>query len=150
MESVETLLERARRSLQVAEQVLINTYPLVKDPKLILAVAEDIHAALTSAAEAIIIKKGKYNPELQFHQYLEALENTITNDEQDLLKRLHNIIQGHKESPVEFPRKDHFVICDKKYDCDVISLDDMKKYLFRAGLFVEKAGDTVRGSRKDE
>ena len=48
------MLDRARKSLKVAEQMLIHTYPVVEDPKLILAVAGDVYAALEQSMDALL------------------------------------------------------------------------------------------------
>lgn len=143
MESSYDLRARARRGLEVAEQMLVHTYPVVKDPKLILAVAGDICAALTSSMEAFILEKGG-DLEADFGSNLAtftrlAKDYSFDADELELIGRLHDVIEAHKKSPVEFPRKDRFIICDEKYDCREITLEDMKNYLFRARLFIEKS-----------
>ncbi len=143
MESSYDLRARARRSLEVAEQVLIRTYPVVKDPKLILAVAGDIYSAVTSSIEAFILEKGG-DLGADFRSNLAkftrvAKDYSFGDDDLELIGRLHDIIEAHKESPVEFPRKDRFIICDERYDCKEITLEDMKNYLFRARLFIEKS-----------
>jgi hypothetical protein len=155
MESCEDLKERARRSIQVAEHMLIKTYPVVDDPKLILAVAGDIYTALTSSMEALLISKKEEN-QLEFSNDFSSRFSAfkgIANDhgfsEEDLamIEELDRIMEEHRESPVEFARKDKFVICDEKYNLEAISLDDMKSYLFKARLFIEKA-ETIMNSKE--
>ena len=141
MDSPETLITRARRSLQVAEQMLLHTYPVVDDPKLLLAVAGDIYTALASCMTAVLagkgVKAGDFDSQLAAFQRM-AEEFSITGDDLDLISQLHDVMQQHKDSPVEFPRKDCFVICDEKYYMRTVSLDDVKQYLFKAGVFVGK------------
>lgn len=140
MESKQDLTTRAYQSLKLAEHMLIRTYPMVDDPKLILAISEDIHIALFSMVEAL------YGKDADLGVFKEkAVSSGFNSDEIELVKRLDNIIQEHKDSPVEFTRKDKFVICDDSYNTDSITLDDMKKYLFEARLFVEKAEAILRG-----
>jgi hypothetical protein len=149
MESSEDLRERARRSLQVAEQMLSKTYPIVNDPKLILAIAEDIYAALTSSMTALLVKKQeKVQVSDDFSSIFTAFQQiapdlSFQQDDLEIIKELSTIIAEHKDSPVEFPRKDKFIICDNEYKCTTITLDDMKSYLFRARLFVEKVNDAL-------
>jgi len=138
MDSQADLRDRAKRSLKVAEHMLTQTYPIVNDPKLILAISEDIYTALSSSMSAITLSEGDFHQDFaDFKQ--RSSELGFKEDEIDLIERFHSIITEHKESPVEFARKDKFVICDEKYNFDSLSLDDMKSYLFRARLFVEKA-----------
>ncbi|MBW2964847.1 hypothetical protein KY363_05300 [Candidatus Woesearchaeota archaeon] len=141
------LLLRARNLLQVAEQVLLRTYPLVNDPKLLLGVAQDIHAALKSAMKAVLEKEGISKD--GFDAEFDALKGIagrfrLSADELEVIGTMHTIIAAHEASPVEFPRHDCFVICDEKYDMMTITVDNMKSFLFRAGLFVEKVEDVFR------
>ncbi len=137
-------MRRARRSLDVAEHMLNSTYPLVEDPKLILAVSEDLFTALLSSVFALVGRDGADGIE-RFRR--EAAGLGFTEEDVGLLDRLQDIIREHEESPVEFARKDKFVICDDDYACDVVSVEDMKNYLFKARLFVEKA-EAEFGSRE--
>jgi hypothetical protein len=143
MESVKGLQERARRNIEVAEQVLVKTYPAVHDPKLILAVAGDVYAALMSSIEAILIDCGRDFSDDFGSRFIAfkriAPAGGFDGSDIALVEDVHKIVSEHESSPVEFPRKDRFVICDERYCCDIISLSDMKNYLFRARLFVEKA-----------
>ena len=125
--------DKANQSLKLAEHMLTKTYPMVNDPKLILAISEDIHIALLSIIKALL---GKGAELADFERKAQSLN--FQTDEIELVKRFDAIIKEHKDSPVEFSRKDKFVICDDDYNFDSITLDDMKKYLFRARLFVEK------------
>lgn len=144
MESVKELEERARRSIEVAEQMLLRTYPVVQDPKLILAVAGDVYSALMGCVEAVMLQADIDSGD-DFASRLVAFKAASSKmgfgeEEFGLVDVMHRIVSEHESSPVEFPRKDKLVICDGKYHCDIISVDDMKNYLFRARLFVEKAG----------
>ena len=143
MESFEDLRARARRSLQIAEHMITRTYPLVNDPKLILAVADDIYTAVMSSMTAILVRKNQdfsddFSSRFAVFQKI-APDYGFTSEDMAFIKEINNIISEHEESPVEFARKDRFVICDNEYDCKSISLEDMKNYLFRARLFIEKA-----------
>jgi len=55
------------------------------------------------------------------------------------LSDVRRIIKKHKESPVEFVRDGGFVICDKNYVCDFITIDYMRGLLSRTKVFVDKA-----------
>ncbi len=158
MDSCQELLSKARKDLQVAEQLLIKTYPVVDDPKLILAVAGDVYTAITSAMRAFLVRKGAEDApakkrvtedfDAAFKAFdPEARKAGFKDDDIELLVTLHKIMCEHKASPVEFARKDKFVICDEHYNCDVISVADMKKYLFRARLFVDKAVEAISGEQ---
>jgi hypothetical protein len=141
MDSPETLLIRARRSLQVAEKLFLHTYPVVDDPKLLLSVTGELRTALESGMDAVLAGKGISKEDFSsrlgdFRRF--ADEISIEADDISLIDTLHTIMQQHKESPVEFPRNDCFVICDENYHMLTISSGDVKQYLFKAGVFIDK------------
>ncbi len=147
MDSSAALLNRARQSLVVAEQMLIRTYPVVKDPKLILAVAGDLHVGLTNCIEALCRRKNIETDD--FDSTFAAFECfAVTQGFSDkdirLVKTINDIIEAHKQSPVEFPRHDAFVICDDNYGMRCISVNDMKRFLFESLLFFEKVENVFR------
>ena len=43
----------------------------------------------------------------------------------------------HKNSPVEFSRKDRFIICSSDYRTKSISLKEIKEYLLRSKSFIK-------------
>lgn len=152
MSSFEDYIIEARRSLKVAEHLLNSTYPAVRDPRLILAVAEDIYTAVSIAMDAALSENDR-SSEKGFVKRFEAFRALAGNcgladDELSLPSELNKIIQEHKDSPVEFARKGDFVICDDDYACSVISSEDMKKYLFRAGLFIAKV-EAMQGEMRE-
>ncbi|MBN1544736.1 hypothetical protein JW898_04715 [Candidatus Woesearchaeota archaeon] len=156
MESLEELKDSARKSLKVAERVLIQTYPFVNDPRLVLAVAGDIYSALMSSIRALLLagEKGLKNslPD-DFGSLFSSFKDVagvygFTEEDLSLVSDTCRILLAHKESPVEFARRDSMVICDSRYECSRISVDDMKKYLFRARLFVEKSESVLRDMEK--
>jgi hypothetical protein len=140
-------LTKARRSLDLAEQVLIRTYPVVNEPKLVLAVAEDILSALETSLAAFLTfhrkKAGSFEEALSLFRPL-AQKGGFGQDDMSMFAELHDIIIGHKDSPVEFARKGEFVICDDAYHLRRVSEKAMKDYLFRAKLFVDKVSAVVK------
>lgn len=142
------LEKRAKTSISLAEKMLFETYPVVNDPRLILAIADDIYTALMSCIEAVSMTWNlRFGDDFEsgFSAFKErALKDGFTEEELDLVMKIHNIVAEHKKSPVEFTRKGRFVICDEVYNCTAISSDDMKSYLFRARLFVEKVEGLLR------
>ena len=54
-----------------------------------------------------------------------------------LISEIKEIILKHKESPIEFRRKDKFVICSDNYDIKTISIKDIKDFLIKSKLFCQ-------------
>jgi hypothetical protein len=144
-------IERARKGLKVAEAMLSRTYPMAKDPKLFLAVAEDIYFALMECIEALFTINNSPLPEESEDAIEEfsgfASRFGFTPDHLKLVSELHRLIEAHKESPVEFARQDSFVICGEGYDFRKFGEKEMKTFLFDARLFLEKAALAVENNQ---
>ena len=54
MEQFQIERELAKQKIKVADHIISVTYPLVKDPKLLLGVLENIHSALMHCISAIL------------------------------------------------------------------------------------------------
>jgi hypothetical protein len=141
-------LVKARRSLDVAESMITKTYSLSHDPKIILAVAEDVYAALLGSIRAVLSASkrksgGDFAAVFAVFRDISA-RHGFDKDDLSLVEALHRVVSEHESSRVEFARKGCFVMCDARYSCKVISLGDMQKYLFRARLFVRKTEAMLR------
>jgi len=73
----------------------------------------------------------------------------VVDDEENIriIRDLKEIIVAHRKSPVEFSRKDSFVICDGNYRLRTISPGIIKGYIEKAKLFIRKTSSIVS---KDE
>ncbi|MBW2978412.1 hypothetical protein KY331_06210 [Candidatus Woesearchaeota archaeon] len=146
MELFQTAMERAKKNIQIADHMLSVTYPLVKDTKLLLAIIENIFLTYTNAMSAIlnqdrILKKippFKSTFESKFNIFKQRCVDRYKIDRSYVIEmqNLKEIIVEHKKSPVEFVRKDRFVICSSTYKLKTINLETIKSYLNKAKLFI--------------
>jgi hypothetical protein len=148
MEKIHEAREKAKKKIQVADHILSVTYPLVKDTKLLLAVIENIFLAYTNTIASLLYYERAFkrippfqeNFESKFMMFKETcifkynINRSCIADIQDL----KNIIIAHKKSPVEFTRKDRFVICSDNYKLKTISIDELKKQIDKAKLFIQE------------
>lgn len=148
MEKIRVARDKAVKNIQFADHLLTQTYPTVKDPKLLLAVLENIFLALTNSLAAALHHEryeGKIPP---FQDTFDSKFNTfklrvaqghnITNEELHFILEIKNLVVAHKQSPVEFAKKDAFVICSDKYKLNTIYYDQMKKFLSQSKQLVHK------------
>jgi hypothetical protein len=153
MEQFQESRQNAIRKLSVADHMLTMTYPLVQDPKLLLAVLENVFSAMENAMSSVLHYERLFKriPAFQdsFESKLTVFKSRVQpkykiNEEYiNLLYELREIIVEHKRSPVEFARKDKFVICSDNYKMKAISVPEIKKYIAKAKLFVQTAGFIV-------
>ena len=64
------------------------------------------------------------------------------------IQDIKDIIIQHKKSPVEFTRKDSFVICSDNYNMEIISIDKIKGYLSKAKLFIHEIDNIVSSNEE--
>ena len=146
-------LKRARRNIHIADHMLTQTYPLVKDPKLLIAVMDNIFLAMSNGMDSLLFYERELKRIPPFHNSFAskfdilklklAGRHEIDNKNLMLMQDIKNMISLHKESPVEFSRKDKFVICSEEYDLTSISLDQMKSFINQARKFLNKVNQII-------
>lgn len=146
MEKFQEYRDKAKRNLQVADHMIYMTYNIVKDPKLLLAIMENIFLALTHSMSSVLYYERLFkrvppftdNFESKFSLFREkcAPKFNVEKEYLDLIREVKGIILEHKKSPVEFVRKDRFVICNGNYKMKTISVEQIKKYVSQTKVFV--------------
>ena len=144
---------RAERHVKIADHMLTQTYPLLKDPKLLLAVMENIFLSLKYSMETLLYFDRLYkrippfqeNFESKFNMFRQRVINRykITQEYVNLIQDVRELIIEHKKSPVEFTRKDKFVICSDTYRMKTISTEQMKKFISSAKTFFNYVNEKV-------
>ena len=153
MEKFQQARETAKKSITIADHMLSVTYPLVKDPKLILAIMENIFLAYTNSMAAILYYDRLFKKIPPFNDTFESkfnifkarcierhgLDNNYLIDMQDI----KNTLLEHKKSPIEFARKDKFVICSENYKMKTIDLNVLSEYINKAKVFIQEMDNIV-------
>src|SRR4030042_1971854 len=133
--------------------MLFMTYPALKDPKLLLAIVENIFASLDYGVAALLhherlFKKippfnDTYPSRMQvFKDRIVPMHNFSSNHVR-LITDVKSIIAEHKSSPVSFIRKDKFVICSPTYSMKTIDINLVKKYIFETKIFLNQVNKIV-------
>ena len=131
--------QRAVQNVKVADHMLTMTYPLLKDPKLLIAVLENLFMATTNAMASILYYERLFKRVPPFHDTFESKYNLFKQKivpvyQVDLkwvrfIAELKELVQDHKESTTEFPRKGKFVMADNNYRIKTLGEEDLKYYL---------------------
>ncbi|MFH1400883.1 MAG: hypothetical protein ABIH41_05150 [Nanoarchaeota archaeon] len=141
---------RALKAVSVADHMLSVTYPLLKDPKLLLAVLDNISKSLEANVASLVTRDRTLQlvpacpPTFDaqytvFKRYLVrryALEETYIG----LIDDVRSIIKQHKDSSIEFSRKGRFVICNEDYSLQTLNAKEIKTYLKGAKDFSDAIG----------
>lgn len=153
MEEFQILRDKATQKIRVADHMLFMTYPLVKDPKLLLSIIENIFASLDFGMSALLQHERLFKRIPPYHDTFptrfEIFKDKmiprykISPNHAKLIIDVRSIISQHKKSPVEFARKDKFVICSPSYSLKTIDINLVKKYIFETKIFVNNINKIV-------
>ncbi|NJL43818.1 MAG: hypothetical protein HC945_00625 [Nitrosarchaeum sp.] len=148
MEDVAGQLEAAKRALKVADHMLMVTYPLLKEMRLLLSITENLYKAMDAALQALVGKEREYRRIPYSGEGFEARlavfrmhvmkKHGFMSEGADTLQWLHETLEERRRSPVEFERKGKFVMCSESYRMRTLSVDDLKKHMAVGKRFLAK------------
>ncbi|MCF7865849.1 hypothetical protein K9M18_00235 [Candidatus Woesearchaeota archaeon] len=147
MERFQELREKAKQDIRKADHLLTTTYSLIQEPKILLSVANNLFIALENTMTALLEYERTFKRipafsesfDLKFTLYKNKLEPkyNLNKDFSRMLQDLNEIVKAHGKSPIEFSRKDKYVICSDSYEVRTLSQQDLKRMLSKAKVFIE-------------
>ncbi|MBT4651585.1 hypothetical protein HOC13_03630 [Candidatus Woesearchaeota archaeon] len=147
MEKFQILREDALKNYRMADHMLHVTYPLIKDTKLLLGVAINIYHSHLSALSSILhhdhlfklvpLFEDSFESKILVFQKKCLNRHKINKDLLNSLLELKEIMDLHKNSPVEFRHKDRFIICTNNYKIQAITTNQLKLYLQKTRKFLD-------------
>ncbi len=154
MEKFQEARDKAVKNLKIADHMVSVTYPLLKDNRLLLAAMENLFLSLSNAMNAILYYDRLFKRVPPFADTFDVKLNlfktkcaprySLKPAHAQLIKEIRNILVYHKKSPVEFSRKDTFVICSSDYRLRTITQKDLKVYLGEAKVFIQLMTEIVQ------
>lgn len=148
MERFQEQRELSKKKIQIADHMLTVTYPMIQDAKLLVAVLTNIFDSMNHAMTAILYYDRLFKRIPPFQENFDSKLNMfkarcfrrydLDPEFVQIMQDLRDTLNERKQSPVEFARKDKFVICSNTYKMKTISTEKMKGYVAKAKLFIEK------------
>ena len=126
-------LEESKSNLKNAENLISINYKIIKENKILLKALQEIGKAIKLLIEIIEENKQKESPSSQINKdSIEILYNENKNcglSEKQLIeiKNLFEVIKLHKQSPMEFSRKEKWVIMSEEFQTNIINLEMIEK-----------------------
>ncbi len=152
--------ERAKRNVKLADHMIYVTYPLVKDPKLLIAILENLFLGITNTLGYILYYERKFkrvpsffdNFDSKYRVFMEKIMPCYNIDKSysDLMIDIKTILIEHKRSPIEFRKDGKFIICSDSYEVRTLELQDLKNYLESVKKFNSKIEDVVKRNESIE
>ena len=152
MEKFQESLLKAKKNLHLADHMIFVTYKLVNDPRLLLSAIKNIFNSLQNTIDSLLcyerlFKRIPAYPE-NFGSKFSVLKDhcnrlNLNQSYLYLINNIHTLLLDHKNSPIEFSRKDRFIICSSDYRTKSISLKEIKEYLSRSKSFIKDVESIV-------
>ncbi|MBS3164500.1 hypothetical protein J4439_03645 [Candidatus Woesearchaeota archaeon] len=146
MEEFQAAREKALHNLRIADHMTSVTYPLLKDNKLLIAAMENLFLSVSGAMSAILLHDRTFKRVPPFADTFEVkftvfrtkcmTHHGIGADSARLIQELREILVQRKKSPIEFSRRDTFVICSDDYRIRTLTHRDVKDFVARAKVFI--------------
>jgi hypothetical protein len=158
MEEFQVLRDRALQKIKIADHMLYMTYPVVKDPKLLPKILENVFASLEAGMGSLLWHERLFKniPPFNdtFPSKLEMFRSRMVPKYKfnpkylTMMTDIKSLLSEHRSSPVTFARKDKFVICSPSYNIKTIDVNLIKKYIFEAKIFINNVNRIVSANER--
>jgi hypothetical protein len=131
-------LEDALKNLQIADHLAYITLPLVNDNRLLLKIFDSIYKSIISCVNAILNYEYLYKrikiyrgteENLQTFIHKCAKNYNLTNKQIKEIQQIILLNKQHKQSAMEFVKKDKVVILSDSLGTQIIDIQKIKEYL---------------------
>jgi hypothetical protein len=136
MEIWQENLEKAKHHFKVADHMLYVTFSLLKEKRLIIKILTEIYKSVNYLIKAILQHEYAFkrvplykDPKLNLKVFKEKIAlRYINNEELNILIKILEIEKKHEKAPLEFVKKDKFVIfLGENYE--TLTIDKLKQYI---------------------
>jgi predicted nuclease of restriction endonuclease-like RecB superfamily len=121
----EILIQKINVRLLNAEHILTQTYPLLKDPRILLGVLENLYLAVNDIITCSLDEK-YHNLDIEKKYDIFKIEHS---GYVEVVKEIRKLWLNKKESSVDFVKNDKLYICSDDYYIRTFSENEMKKFL---------------------
>jgi len=152
-EKFQTNLKEAIRALQIADHMTYVTFPLVKEQRLILKIFDEIYKSIIGCINAILNYEYLYkriklyrdnNDNMQTFIDKCAKNYTLNNEQIKKIKEILELNKKHKQSAMEFVKKDKVVILSDNLKTQVLTIQIIKQYLLLAKELLMKVNEKMK------
>ncbi|MFW6378754.1 MAG: hypothetical protein ACOCZV_01915 [Nanoarchaeota archaeon] len=149
MDIFEYYMKEARRFIDSASHLKSVSYNLSGESELFAQMLEKIHKAHQSIVSMLLVtdpncetvKECAILAQHDFDTAIKRVENNagrIFSEKQlALIKQAHVLVKKRERSPVEFPRKESFILCNEHYDIEHISIEMIQELIAQTQLLLK-------------
>lgn len=154
MESFQAYKLNAEQKLKVADHLLSTTYSIVKEPKLLISVIENLFQALDLTITGLLeFEKNfrsigsigeSFESRIELFRRKIMSKYSISHEFIDFVTEIKSTLEQHKKSITEFTKKDKFVISDNEYNLKTLTEEDVKIRLQKAKQYINALFDITK------
>ena len=153
MEKFQENIQQAIKTLQIADHMTYVTYPLVNEKRLLLKIFDEIYKSIISCINAILNFEYLYkrirlykenNSNMQTFMNKCAKNYELTNEQIKKIKEIIELNKQHKQSAMEFVKKDKIVILSDNLGTQILDLQKIKEYLLLAKELLMKTNNKAK------
>lgn len=148
MEHFQELRKQARDHILKADHMLIMTYPLLNEPKILVSVTNNLLKAIDYAMTSVLEYERLFkripsfaedNFDSKFFVFRDKIMKrySLNPEHIKLIINLKELVKAHSTSTMEFSRKGKFIICSDDYELRTLTSSDLKKYMTKAKVFID-------------
>lgn len=148
MEPFQQLGDNAVNKIKLADHMLVITYPVVNDPKLLIGILDNIFQACELAMTSLLEYERAFkrippypdNFEGKLHIFTATLipKHNISDEYVKFMRKLRDILMEHKQSSVTFIRNNQYVMGDSNYNMRTLNVQQLKEYIITGKKFIQQ------------
>lgn len=158
MDALKNLVLESNKHYRLADHITNVTYPLIKDSRLMLSMLDNIDKCVKYALDGFLYCEKMHDRISVFPEDLPTKLNVFSktaairynvNGFQILIREINEIVNKHKESPVEFIKDKRLYIYNKEYKARTLDIKDIKLYLLKVKPFIVQLNNIYRQYEHD-
>jgi len=157
MDEIIQLVIRSNKHFNTADHLTYVTYPLIKDIKLLMNIIDNVYKAMLLGMDAVLgydrlFKRISQFPD-DFKTKIEIFKTScakrynIQREHIVLIEDLRNMVEHRDKSPMEFIRRDKFVVMDGDFRMKTLNYDKVKGHVNSAKGFIIKVNKILKNDR---
>lgn len=154
MEKYQEALQKAKLQYDAAFHLLHVTYPLLKEPKLLIVILSNIHTSIEFCLDAILSYErqlqlvphylNNFQSKFNVFRYKSVRRNKIDNSLIETIETVQQLLQLHQRSLIEFRKDDRLLICDKEFAVQQVTIPNIRHYLEASKTILREAERITR------
>ena len=147
MTKLQEYVKSASDAAVIANHLITKTFPLSSDPKVLLSVLKNIKISHDNIFLAVLdneFLRPKVSIDASFIVKFDRLKQLVIEkklleeSELKVLVDVHNDWLIHKESDVEFARKNDLIMADEDYSLKKLNSNLLKEYISKTNVILKK------------